>query len=65
MGMEQRKKWIDREFRVQARSLEDENGQTKELWAEGYAVRFNSPTVLFVINGTEYKEQIDDRPFEE
>lgn len=65
MGMEQRKKWIDREFRVQARSLEDENGQTKELWVEGYAVRFNSPTVLFIIDGTEYKEQIDDRAFEE
>ena len=32
MGMEQRKKWIDREFRVQARRLEDENGKTKELW---------------------------------
>ena len=54
MGMEQRKKRIDREFRVQARSLEDENGQTKELWVEGYAVRFNSPTVLFIIDGTEY-----------
>ena len=65
MGMEQRKKWIDRTFTVQARSMEGEDGTPEELWVEGYAVRFNSPTVLFEIDGKEYKEQIEDRAFEE
>lgn len=51
-------------FRVQARSLE-EGEEDKKLIVEGYAVRFNSPTVLFEYDGVEYKEQIDDRSFEE
>ena len=31
---------------------------------EGYAVRFDSPTVLFEYGGTEYKEQIDRHAFD-
>lgn len=51
-------------FQVQARSA-DEGEEDKKLVVEGYAVRFNSPTVLFEYEGIEYKEQIDDRAFEE
>lgn len=51
-------------FQVQARSA-DEGEEDKKLVVEGYAVRFNSPTVLFEYDGVEYKEQIDDRAFEE
>lgn len=43
---------VARNFNVETR--EEEN----ELWVEGYAVVFNSPTVLFEMAGTEYKEQI-------
>lgn len=64
--MEQkRSKWRERAFEVQVRSTSDTEGTEKELWVEGYAVRFNSPTVLFEMDGVEYKEQIDDRAFEE
>ena len=37
----------------------------KELYVEGYAATFNSPTVLWEYDGIEYKEQIDDRAFDE
>lgn len=47
---------IERRFDFQTRAIGDEGQQ--ELWVEGYAVRFNSPTVLFEIGGVEYKEQI-------
>lgn len=40
-------------------------GEQQELYVEGYAVRFDSPTVLFTIGETEYKEQIDARAFDE
>lgn len=64
--MEQkRSKWRERAFEVQVRSTPDTEGTEKELWVEGYAVRFNSPTVLFEMDEVEYKEQIDDRAFEE
>ena len=49
------------EFEV--RALEKDDNQ--ELWVEGYAVRFNKPTVLWEYDGEEYKEQIDDRAFDE
>jgi len=45
------------EFQTRALPIEGEEGK-KELWAEGYAVRFNTPYVLFEIDGIEYKEQI-------
>lgn len=64
--IQQRKqsKFFEREFAVQARNVAGEDGR-EELWVEGYAVRFNSPTVLFEYDGIEYKEQIDDRAFQE
>lgn len=51
-----------RDFPVQTREAGED---TKELWVEGCAVCFDSPTVLFEMGGTEYKEQIDSRAFEE
>lgn len=59
-----RQKMISREitFPVQARK---QDGDDSRMILEGYAVRFNSPTVLFEIDGIEYKEQIDARAFDE
>lgn len=34
-----------------------------ELYVEGYACRFNSPTVLWEYDGIEYKEQVDPAAF--
>lgn len=51
-------------FQVQARAAEG-GEEAKKLVVEGYAVRFNSQTVLFEYDGVEYKEQIDSRAFEE
>ncbi|MCM1057898.1 MAG: HK97 family phage prohead protease [Firmicutes bacterium] len=60
----QRKRTNSREitFQVEARSLQESE---EKMIVEGYAVRFNSPTVLFEYDGKEYKEQIDDRAFKE
>ena len=52
-----RTKLIERRFEFQTRA-EQVEGQEPELWVEGYAARFNSPTVLFEMDGNEYKEQI-------
>ena len=62
--MEARHDLLTRSFSVRVR---DETGteEKPEMWVEGYAVRFESPTVLFEYDGTEYKEQIDRNPFEE
>lgn len=51
----------ERRFEFQARAIGDEGAQ--ELWVEGYAARFNSPTVLFEFDGVEYKEQIASDAF--
>ena len=60
-------KRADREFRhfvdFEIRALQDL--EEKELYVEGYAATFNSPTVLYEYDGIEYKEQIDDRAFDE
>jgi HK97 family phage prohead protease len=41
-------------------------GETEnELYVEGVACSFNQPTVLFEYDGIEYKEQVDDRAFDE
>lgn len=56
-------KLIERRFEFQARAIGEEENQ--ELWVEGYAARFNSPTVLFEIDGLEYKEQIASDAFSE
>lgn len=53
---------IERRFDFEARAVQIE-GQPDELWVEGYAARFNSPTVLFELDGMEYKEQIASDAF--
>ena len=56
------------QFQVQVRKADTPDGEGQageEMIVEGYAVRFNSPTVLFEYDGIEYKEQIDDRAFQE
>lgn len=53
-------------MQVRKADTSDGEGQAdEEMIVEGYAVRFNSPTVLFEYDGIEYKEQIDDRAFQE
>lgn len=57
---------MERCFEVKTRAVETEGQEEKkELYVEGYAVRFNSPTVLFEFGGVEYKEQIDRHAFDE
>jgi uncharacterized protein len=48
-------------FEIRAGEAENEN----ELYVEGYAATFNSPTVIWEFDGVQYKEQIDDRAFDE
>lgn len=52
------------DFKTRAAEVEGEDGQ-KELYVEGYACRFNSPTVLFEYGGQEYREQISSHAFDE
>ena len=58
----------DREFRqfsnFQLRAEPTADNGTTELYIEGVAATFNSPTVLFEYDGIEYKEQIDRMAFE-
>lgn len=49
---------MTRRFDFQLRSEQPEGQETPELWVEGYAARFRSPTVLFEMDGLEYREQI-------
>lgn len=51
--------------RVVERKAEEGGEESRELYVEGYAARFNSPTVLFEYAGKEYKEQIDAHAFDE
>lgn len=60
-----RTKQIRRAFELQTRAMAAEEGGAEELWVEGYAARFNSPTVLFEMNGQEYSEQIAAGAFDE
>lgn len=53
---------IYRSFEVMA--ADTENGNDNEMWVEGKAVSFDSPTVLFEYGGTEYKEKIDRHAFD-
>ena len=57
---------MERLFQVNTRAVETtgEGAAQQELYVEGYAVRFDSPTVLFEYSGTEYKEQIDRHAFD-
>lgn len=56
----------DREFRqfheFEIRAAQSEN-EAEELYVEGYAATFNEPTVLYEYDGIQYKEQIDDKAF--
>jgi HK97 family phage prohead protease len=54
---------IERRFEFEIRSQTIEGTEEQELWVEGYATRFNSPTVLFEYDGMEYKEQISSDAF--
>ncbi|SEA49655.1 hypothetical protein SAMN04515656_11213 [Eubacterium aggregans] len=54
----------ERQFRPTARAVQQEDGVSEEQWVEGYAVVFNSPTVLWECDGCEYKEQIDRTAFD-
>lgn len=58
-------KRLMRMFDAQTREVQNGESEPSELWVEGYAVRFNSPTVLFEYGGNEYKEQIDRNAFSE
>ncbi len=60
-----RKKIHERRFDFQTRAIEIEGTDAPELWAEGYAARFDSPTVLFEIDGVEYSEQIARGAFDD
>lgn len=55
----------DREYRYFANFEIRAAEENKELYVEGYAATFNSPTVLWEYDGIEYKEQINDRAFDE
>lgn len=52
------------EFMTRASKVDSQDGE-KELYVEGYACRFNSPTVLFEYGGHEYREQISSHAFDE
>jgi uncharacterized protein len=52
-----------RKFEFEIRAFNE--GEKEELYVEGYAARFNSPTVLWEYEGIKYKEQVDDRAFDE
>lgn len=52
-----RSKVLERKFEFQTRTLDTEEGE-KELWVEGYASKFDSPTVLWEDGANQYKEQI-------
>lgn len=56
---------LERRFEFQARAASVEGQEGQELYVEGYACRFDSPTVLFEYGGEEYKEQISRTAFDE
>jgi uncharacterized protein len=52
----------DREYRAfQEFRLVEEDG----MWIKGYAAVFNSPTVLYKVDGKEYKEQLERSAFDQ
>ena len=57
---------MERLFQVNTRAVDvpGQEAEEQELYVECYAVRFDSPTVLFEYGGTEYKEQIDRHAFD-
>lgn len=57
----------DREYRLfnqfEIRAMHNEEEQ-EEKWVEGYASRYDSPTILFEMDGIQYKEQIVQGAFD-
>lgn len=51
-------------FEIRAGEVGAEGADAGALYVEGIAAPFNTPTVLFSIDGVDYKEQIDARAFE-
>ena len=49
----------------EVRALDNEDSNKTEMWVEGYATKFNEPTILYSYDGIDYKEQVDDRAFNE
>lgn len=57
-------RWKDREFRefsFEIRAAATTEDDAEEMIVEGYACRFNEPTVLWEYDGKQFKEQVDDR----
>lgn len=50
-------------FEIRAGEVGAEGADAGALYVEGIATPFNTPTVLFSIDGVDYKEQIDARAF--
>ena len=53
-----RSKMQERRFNFEVRSVSHMESNSEELYVEGYAAVFDSPAVLFEMDGVEYKEQI-------
>ena len=56
-------KMKDREFRSFKEFEIRKNDE--EMVVEGYAATFNDPTIMYSYDGIDYKEQVDDRAFED
>ena len=56
------KKYQFREVELRNATVQEQDGK---MILEGYAVVFNTPTVLFKVGDTEYKEIIDSKAFNE
>ena len=62
MSSQNRQVRVVRPFPIQTRGAEDADGAAR--YVEGYAARFNSPTVLFELDGTAYWEVIAPGAFD-
>jgi HK97 family phage prohead protease len=61
--MMNRNKLHERKFDFEIRSVQTEN-ENNELWAEGYAAKFESPTILFESKNLKVVEQINRGAFD-
>lgn len=57
------RRFAEFELRAVAENLAQD--EKEELYVEGYAATFNSPTVLYEVDGIEHFEKIDDKAFDE
>ena len=55
----------DREYRMFDIRMADKREENEDMFVEGYALTFNEPTVLYRIDGVEYKEQIDSKALDQ